>query len=260
MQKSFIVFTLMLFTVLALNNCSRDTAGLDAGSATLTISLTDAPAAYDSVVIVFSEISAHIDSQWVHILRDPLRVNLLDWSNGETFLLGSEDVPAGKYSQIRLIIDSAFVGVNGEVHEMFVPSGAQTGLKLGAHFTVNEGSTYSLVLDFDAGRSVVVLSPKHNPRGYILKPHIRVVAQAQTGSISGKVLNPEAAPFAYALVGTDTITSTPVDTTTGYFKLAFLPENSYTVIVEDTAGKDFSRDSVSVQAGKDNFLGEIILN
>lgn len=260
MKKEIFSTALIIIFLFVLNNCSGSSTNSNDGKGTLQISLTDAPAAYDSVIIHFNEISAHIDSDWVHVNIEPQRVNLLDWSNGETMLLGSADIPSGDYSQIRLIIDSAFVGINGEVHELDVPSGSKTGLKLGIHFTINEGSTYEMVLDFDACRSIVVTGPKRNPHGYKLKPTIRVVTRGMTGSISGNVLNAEAMPVAYALNNGDTITTSIVDTTSGFFKLAFLPENSYTVIVEDTLGRTFLSDSVSIIVGNNIPFGEITLN
>lgn len=260
MKKTIVILSLFLIAMFALNNCNRDSVSSTENTGTLSISLTDAPAAYDSVIIVFSEISAHIDSGWVHVVQEPVRVNLLDWTNGETVLLGSADVPAGKYTQVRIKIDAAYIGVADEVYELTVPSGSKTGLKLGPQFTINDGSTYSLVLDFDASRSIVVNGPKNNPKGYKLKPHIRVITEAVSGSISGTVTNPEDIPFAYAIIGSDTITSTAVDTSSGYFKLSFLPENSYTVSVEDTLGKGFSQNSITVQSGSDYNIGEITLN
>jgi len=77
-----------------------------------------------------------------------------------------------------------------------LPSGAQTGLKLLADFTVNAGSTYELILDFDAQRSVVTTGPANNPTGYLLNPTIRVEEKALTGSISGMLTNPENNPVA----------------------------------------------------------------
>ncbi|MEJ2055194.1 MAG: DUF4382 domain-containing protein, partial [Calditrichaceae bacterium] len=151
------------------------------------------------------------------------------------------------------------VGRDGRLYMMKVPGGSKTGLKLGPQFTINEGLSYNVILDFDACRSVVLTGGHHNLHGFQLKPHIRVLLKAQVGSISGTVLNPEYAPFAYALVDNDTITSTAVNKTSGYFKLAFLPENEYTVIVEDTTGRKFSRDLVPVTIGEDYELGEITL-
>ncbi len=261
MKNGIYILLILIVMGFVLNNCNSNSASSgDENVGTLSISITDAPAAYDSVIIVFSEISAHIDSDWVHVKQEPVRINLLEWTNGETFLLGSANVPAGKYTQIRIKIDSAYIGVKGQVHELTVPSGSKTGLKLGPQFTIVEGSTYQMILDFDASRSIVVNGPKHNPHGYKLKPHIRVITQAVTGSISGDVLNPEKIPFAYALIGNDTITSTAVDTATGFFKLAFLEENSYTVVIEDTSGRTFSQDLVPVEVGQEYNLGDITLN
>lgn len=41
--------------------------------------------------------------------------------------------------------------------------------------------------------------------------------------ISGAVLNPNHLPTAYAIANNDTVTSSPVVTTSGFFRLAFLP-------------------------------------
>lgn len=253
----YLLFTL-LFAMILLNQCENSTNPSE-NNAKLSVYLTDASAHYDSVIIVFSEISAHIDSQWVHVTQNPMRVNLLDWSNGETLLLGSADVPAGKYTQIRLMIDSAFVGIHGMLYKMDVPGGAQTGLKFGPQFTIADGSTYKMVIDFDASRSIVVKGSMHHPHGYSLKPHIRITAMAVTGSVSGKVLNPKDLPKAYAIAGIDTITTSIVDTTSGLFKLAFLPENAYTISIKDTLGKVFTQDNVHIIVGQDVPLGDITL-
>lgn len=224
----------------------------------LTIYLTDAPAAvFDSVNIIFSEVSAHIDSQWVTVQGDTMKVNLLDLSNGNTIVFGSADVPAGKYTQIRIKIDDAYVVVDEQKYAMDVPSGAQTGLKLGPQFTVNAGSTYELVVDFDASRSVVITGTPSNP-GYKLKPHLRVMTMALTGSISGSVTNPGHLPVAYALQGADTITSTYVDTS-GHFLLSFLPPDTYQVSVEDTLDQSAAINDVVVTAGDDQNVGEVTL-
>lgn len=259
MWLNYKLFLILIVYFLVFTACEKNTTDVQSKRANLSVSLTDAPAAYDSVVIVFSEISAHIDSEWVHVLRDPVRVNLLDWNNGKTFLLGSADVPAGKYTQIRVIIDSAFVGVDGNLLAMDVPSGAQTGLKLGPQFTINEGSTYHLIMDFDASRSIVVMGPPKNPKGYKLKPHIRLITEAVSGSISGTIANPEHIPFAFAIAGADTLTSTAVDTANGTFMLAFLPADIYTISVLDTSGYCFTQDSVQVLAGDNTDIGLIRL-
>ena len=115
------------------------------------------------------------------------------------------------------------------------------------------------LLIFDACRSIVTMGPPHNPHGYKLKPRIRVTSTAITGSISGTVLNSVNLPVAYAIQNGDTITSSMVDTTSGNFKLAFLPEGLFTVAVSDTPSGYFSKDSISVTSGSDFDLGNITL-
>jgi hypothetical protein len=168
-------------------------------------------------------------------------------------------VPAGKYTQVRIIIDDAVIGVNDTVHSLTVPSGAQTGLKFGPQFTVEEGSIYELVFDFDVNQSIVVNGPKKDPKGYKLKPHMRMIATAVAGSISGEVTNPKDLPIAYAIQQGSTITSSLVDTTTGYFMLGFLKEGEYTVSIVDTNDLEFNQDKVMVIVGENNDLGNIIL-
>lgn len=111
--------------------CSENTTNPDDQNktATLKVSLTDASAAFDAVNITFSEISVHIDSEWVIIRGEPITVNLLEWTNGKTIELGSAEVQLGDYTQIPIKIDDAEVVVDGQSHVLVVPSGAQTGLK-----------------------------------------------------------------------------------------------------------------------------------
>ena len=258
MRTLFYTLTLVLIFIWACNDNSSTNP--DEPNGRLNLYLTDAAAVYDSVVIHFTHISAHIDSNWVTIQGEPQSVNLLEWSNGRTLLLGSADVPAGKYTQIRVIIDSAKIGVDGKVFPLEVPSGAKTGLKFGPQFTITDGSTYELVMDFDACRSIVIMGPKKNPKGYKLKPRIRLIAKAVSGSISGVITNPEDAPEAFAIQGDDTVTSSLADTLSGQFVLGFLPEGIYKVSVEDTLGLRFSQEGVNVLSGQDNDIGDISLN
>ena len=251
-MKKYLTWISLLFVLTALIiGCTKSTDST--GTAKLNIFLTDAPANYSSINVVFSEVSAHIDSDWVQIMHEPEDIDLLQYSNGETFLLASAEIDPGHYTQIRLIIDSAYVTIDGNKEVLTVPSGAKTGLKFGPQFTIEEGSTYNLVIDFDASKSVV-----KNDQGYSLKPHIRVIAQALSGSISGTVLNPSANPVATATKESDTF-STFVDTLTGDFMLAFLQEGTYSVVIEDTNGLSFSTDDVVVTPGHDNGLGELTL-
>ena len=257
-KMTFLSIALLVFS-LVITGCYKDTTGIAEGQARLNLYLTDAPAAYDSVNISFSQVSAHIDSQWVTVTGDPVTVDLMTLTNGNTMLLGSADIPAGHYTQIRVIIDSAQIGVTGQIFDLDVPSGSKTGLKLGPEFTVEEGSVYEMIIDFDASRSIVVMGGKNHPKGYKLKPHLRMIMKAVSGSVSGVVTNPQDAPVAYAIMATDTVTSAFVDTLSGQFRLGFLPVGEYKIAVEDTNSLSWEQEGVWVTAGDDNDLGDITL-
>ena len=254
---SLIVFLTLI--ILNLTSCEKDPVEPKPETGRLVVLLTDAPATFNSVNITFSQVSAHIDTGWVIVNGEAVTVDLLEWNNGKVMTLGDAEMPVGHYTQIRLLIDAAAIVVDGQEHELDVPSGAQTGLKFGPEFTIEEGSTYELVIDFDVVKSIVINGPKDNPIGYKLKPHIRVTPKAITGSISGTVANASDAPIAYAIQGDDTTTTSIVDVSNGYFMLSFLPEGSYTVAVEDTLGKSSTKSGVSVSAGEDTDLGSITL-
>lgn len=258
MRDILIVLAFTMLAVVLLSGCG-DGPTIPTDTGTLKISLTDALAEFKAVNITFSEISAHIDSEWITVSGDPQTVNLLEWNNGKSIVIGTAEVTAGQYTQIRLRIDKAQVEVDGQTQDVTVPSGAQTGLKLVSQFTIPTGSTFELIIDFDAHRSIVTTGPPNNPSGYELKPTIRVVPKAITGSISGTVTNPENLPLAYAIVGSDTLTSTPVKKNNGEFMLAFLPEGPYTVAIRDTLNYSVEMNDVQVAIGSDNDLGRVTL-
>lgn len=228
----------------------------------LRVGLTDAPAAFKAVNVTFAELSAHLDGSWVTVRGDQsTTVNLLEWNNGKAILIGAADVPAGRYTQVRLKVQSAeVVTMDGQVHQVTIPSGDQTGLKLVSEFDVSEGSTYEVVLDFDVQKSIVTTGPPGSPKTYRLRPTIRVAPVALTGSISGTVAGAQHMPVAFAIAGSDTVTSTPVDAGSGSFRLAFLSAGNYTVAVADTTGRSYTKSNVAVTVGSDLNIGSISLN
>jgi predicted secreted protein len=96
---------------------------------------------------------------------------------------GSSEVAAGKYTQVRLIVDKAEVAVdNGEPQEATVPSNE---VKIVRPFTVEDGETTTLLIDFDAEHSVVFAGS-----GKIqVKPVVKL--SIEQGEKSGKPQNEE---------------------------------------------------------------------
>ena len=103
------------------------------------------------------------------------------------------------------------------------------------------------------------MKAKNNFTSFKMNPVIRLISEANSGAISGSVNDASALPVAYAIVGNDTVTSTPVDTSTSLFKLGFLPADTYTVAVSDTSNRSGSVNGVEVVVGEDNDIGEITI-
>jgi hypothetical protein len=108
---------------------------------------------------------------WHPLSEECRTVDLLTMRDGITEALGAAGLPAGKYTSIRLLLTGAAIVIDGSQHELFVPSGAESGLKIGGEFSLEPGVASTLTIDFDAAASV-----HHAPgRGYILVPVIGVV-------------------------------------------------------------------------------------
>ena len=205
------------------------------GKATVRFNLTDAPADYDAVLIEILEVRVHVGDEddpaddgpgWV-VLDDihPGIYDLLKLRNGIDTVLAEDEIPAGKLSQIRLILgDDNSVVVNGVPKELKTPSAQQSGLKLKVNYELEPGLYYEFWLDFDASRSVV----EKGNGGYNLKPVIRVFTRNSTGAIDGYVDPVQARPTVMAYNSVDTATAI-ADTASGYFLISGLDAGTYTV-------------------------------
>lgn len=121
-------------------------------------------------------------------------IDLLQLQDGVTdTLLSNEKVPAGEYEWMRLKVraernlsGASYIRLNdGSEYPLFVPSGAQTGLKIVRPFVVAQGGTTRLVVDFDIRKSVI--APPGLAPNYLLKPTLRLVDELLTGTIRGQV-------------------------------------------------------------------------
>jgi hypothetical protein len=72
------------------------------------------------------------------------------------------------------------VDTEDQTHELKIPSGVQSGLKLVQGFDINENSTTELIFDFDVAASVVATG---NSGKYILRPTIHQIDDSQTRTI-----------------------------------------------------------------------------
>lgn len=233
--------------------CSKDDSPSSGGNSKMSVYLTDGPASYDAVLIDIQEVqvntTADSSSGWQPLtLVRPGVYNLLQFRNGLDTLLGSQMLPAGTITQVRLILGTNnSVVVKGVSYPLQTPSAQQSGLKLNIHATLQANIEYKLWLDFDAGRSIV----QTGNGKYILKPVIRAFTQAETGSIKGIVLPPAGVNAIYALQNGDTVAAALPDTLTGTFQVNGLSAGSYTLSINSGAGlKDTTLTGVQVTAGQ----------
>lgn len=116
---------------------------------------------------------------------------LLTGSLRDTLLEG-EELPAGNYAQIRLMVNAehdsvmdSYIVIDGAQHELRVPSGSQSGLKLVHNIEIASDSSTDYTIDFDLRKSIVFAPGQ----GYMLKPVLRLVETEASAEITG-VVNP----------------------------------------------------------------------
>lgn len=159
---------------------------------TASFDVTDAPTAqFTEVVVTFTGLSVKpADGEAIEFTFDEAKtLDLLTLQGGESApLLEDQEFPAGEYEWIRLTldVDNSYVSeVDGSEKTLFIPSGAQTGLKLVSGFTIAQGGDNNFTIDFDVRKSIV--NPQGGQADYYLKPALRLIDNLEVGSITGQV-------------------------------------------------------------------------
>ena len=249
----------------ALSGCGDDDSW-----GTLSLGVTDAPVDDAArVVVEFTGVELrHADGGIETFTFDsPRQIDLLALQGGGSeLLLDDAQVPAGEYEWIRLSVNAnrdastSFIEYDdGTVFPLFIPSGDQAGLRLVSGFVVPAGASADFTIDFDLRRSIVRppgLGPNH-----ILRPALRLVDNAQIGSIAGRVdpslifpaSGEPCAPAVYAFEGHDVepvevfedagplVSATvALEEQTGdhTYRIAFLSPGPYTVAFTCEADRD----------------------
>jgi hypothetical protein len=226
----------------------------------LRLYLVDSPAAYNQVNIAVSRVEVHLAdvdsaSGWMVVNDSAETYDLLQLRNGANAILGDEMLPAGKYTQIRLMIGiGSTIVVDGVTYPLEIPS--TTGVKLNHPFTIESGALYLLTLDFDADKSIVQTGIGQ----YKLQPVIRVIANVISGSISGIISPASAQAVIRTEVGIDTVAAY-ADTLSGAFSLVALPAGIYDLAITptDTMYVDTIVADIPVIIQQDTDIGTVTL-
>ena len=236
--KSLFAFSLMLSLV----SCNKSEAPAETkGMGAMKVLATDAPFSFeevDSAVISVNKIYVHSSKGGSTLVSEKVAsLDLLKLRNGLTETLSDIQLPVGSYERISLIVTEAFVTLkNGDHFPLKIPSGAQSGLKINISpaITVSEGLSTELLLDFDLNRSFVPQSSGSKITGFIFKPVVRAVAMAESGTLSGEVVNYDTGiPDALITVkkGEEIIATTYTDPD-GTFKILGILPGTYDVSAE----------------------------
>jgi hypothetical protein len=246
------IILLGIIVVFALTACTENKQ--DNSGAKLNISLTDAPAAANITAVNIDlqnvQINLEDDDQgWVNLDGvTPGIYDLLTLTAGAEELIASDYVPAGYYNQIRLVLgenNSITVKVNNieTTIPIKVPSGSTSGLKLNLHKELVDGTIYNVLLDFDAGKSIVA---KGNG-DFSLKPVIRMIMEeTESGAIKGKV-----SPFdkqmlisLYDNISIEAIATVYTNITNGEFLIKGIEPGTYKIIVTPPTDSGFAEKAI----------------
>lgn len=162
-----IVMLMFMFGLLAVDCHKENMKGR------MTVSMTDAPANYLQVNVEVTGLELHHEkSGWINLQTKSGIYDLLQLQNNMTVVLADNvKIPLGKIDQMRLILgaNNSIVDITG-THNLTVPSGAETGLKVNIDQTVQRNNSVQVLLDFDANASIVI----GGNGDYLLKPVVTV--------------------------------------------------------------------------------------
>jgi len=146
------------------------------GTGHLVLKITDAPGDLNisRANITISQIQVHraalgnnTTAGWFTVVNTTQTFDLIALQN-VTELLGSVNLNAGWYTQIRLRIDNAVLTINGTEYECKIPSRT---IKLIAPFRISGNTTTTLTLDFNVQRSV----HQTGSSKYLFRPTIKIL-------------------------------------------------------------------------------------
>ena len=192
LNKPYLVLMLLGLVALAITGCSgggddepsestvapaltstvkASTSGGGVGTSdtgTLEVRVTDAPdPSITAVYVTTDNIEVSIAGEgWVSVIDEEITFELLALEGVEA-VLGSAELPVGRYTQIRLSVPEVQIEKDGEIIIAEVPSDT---IKLVGTFELAADEKTFISLDFEVDKSLVARGPK----GFLFKPVIKL--------------------------------------------------------------------------------------
>lgn len=150
------------------------------GTYTINLTVTDntSSTGWAESTVTIGEIEDNDDtddtseSGWITVIDESKTFDLIKLIN-VTDVIGEKNLTAGRYTQIRLTVESADITINnsGEIenHKLKIPSNK---IKLVKSFMIYKNETTVLTLDFDVYESIHQAGNK-----FIMKPTIKVIQE-----------------------------------------------------------------------------------
>ena len=277
----FFSLTLLIFTFACDGGGGSSDSG---GTGTLAVSLTDSAGSYKAVYITVESLEVHTGGndnnkknwQTIEMDKEKDTINLCELTNGVFEYLGSIRLYADRYTQMRLHLSTEpedgelnilsqehfyanyVILEDNTVHELKVPSGFQSGVKIVKGFTINDNGTTEIILDFDAMSSVVEAG---NSDKWLLKPTIKVGELDEYSIINGHVIDDEEKgipgayvsaqifyPDAHFIEDEVVIQAGTLTDADGNYSLFVMP-NTYNLVAY-IDGKEFGISSIEISEGQ----------
>lgn len=196
-----VAFTLLIAAVVGAAACgaSNRPKATPTGQGRLAVALVDAPVPQVSQVVVnVTKVTAHsVPAGWITITppgvseATPLEVDLLTLRAPAAPLdLGLANLPPGRVTQLRLYVTehgNYVVPAGGTAQvPLVVPSGTRSGIKIKGPWEIVACSQTSIVVDFDAKRSIW-FHPALRGSEWILRPviHAKLAVTEPVGCDEG---------------------------------------------------------------------------
>jgi hypothetical protein len=257
-KTNLILFTVLFGTAMVMNACKDKDEPTASATYPYEVNLTDTPGQYTAVNIDIQSVEVTGGDGGNIVLNvNPGIYNLLDFTNGLDTLIASSVLGVSTISQIRLILGpNNTVVVDSVTYPLKTPSAQQSGLKIQVHQTLQPNVLYSVLLDFDANKSIVQTGNGE----YQLKPVIRIVDKSISGAISGNIApidSTGALVMAVSHLNDTFTTSTNPD---GYFLLQGLPAGTYSFNITPAPPLNpYNQTGINVTVGQTVNLGTIQL-